>query len=278
MDKASDRAAAKAAILHAFQDTKNKGYLWSQLAENGGFSNIDPTHFDKVQARFESTIQLAAKTSTSEIKAKTQASGVSLATYNAYFLAIIMPSLQEFKHQAQHTAAGRKQQRQSQFDTALTNKQKEFDALFPERNQPKLDLSDPAVEGEDDTSAGFDMEKQLAKAMAEREHDLGLVPAPAPPKTPNHESYNQETQETQETQKKQEKQETQKKQEKQKENFIEKNKNEKRKTLENSEIKNNEKRETERMDHLERMLEQLLENQQKLLAALLAKEERVPDH
>ena len=264
MDKASDRAAAKAAILHAFQDTKNKGYLWSQLAENGGFSNIDPTHFDKVQARFESTIQLAAKTSTSEIKAKTQASGVSLATYNAYFLAIIMPSLQEFKHQAQHTAAGRKQQRQSQFDTALTNKQKEFDALFPERNQPKLDLSDAAVEGEDDTSAGFDMEKQLAKAMAERERDLGLVP-----KTPNHESYNQETQEPQKNQENQEKQ---------KENFIEKNKNEKRKTLENSEIKNNEKRERERMDHLERMLEQLLENQQKLLAALLAKEEPVPDH
>ena len=268
MDKASDRAAAKAAILHAFQDTKNKGYLWSQLAENGGFSNIDPTHFDKVQARFESTIQLAAKTSTSEIKAKTHASGVSLATYNAYFLAIIMPSLQEFKHQAQHTAAGRKQQRQSQFDTALTNKQKEFDALFPERNQPKLDLSDAAVEGEDDTSAGFDMEKQLAKAMAERERDLGLVP-----KTPNHESYKKnKIQETQEPQKNQENQE------KQKENFIEKNKNEKRKTLENSEIKNNEKRETERMDHLERMLEQLLENQQKLLAALLAKEEPVPDH
>ena len=144
-------------VTSEFLKTENKGKLWSMLQQNGAFNGISNNFFSKVREDFEiAAVRIEEEHYTKKKMEK-----------NKIFLDYMVGRMSDYKKQSYtqpYTAADIKKTRQEAFDSALSQKQNEFQQFTAKPKPPDVSFAD------DDADNNGNVNDLLEKAIRDREN------------------------------------------------------------------------------------------------------------
>lgn len=149
--------ASSTKVTSEFLKTENKGKLWSMLQQNGAFNGISNNFFSKVREDFEiAAVRIEEEHYTKKKMEK-----------NKIFLDYMVGRMTEYKKQSYtqpYTAADIRKTRQEAFDSALSQKQNEFQQFTAKPKPPDVSFAD------DDADNNGNVNDLLEKAIRDREN------------------------------------------------------------------------------------------------------------
>lgn len=149
--------ASSTKVTSEFLKNENKGKLWSMLQHNGAFNGISNKFFSKVREDFEiAAIRIEEEHYTKKKMEK-----------NKIFLDYMIGIMGEYKKQSYtqpYTADDIRKTRQEAFDSALSQKQNEFQQFTTKPTPPDVTFTD---EKDDNNGNVNDL---LEKAIRDREN------------------------------------------------------------------------------------------------------------
>lgn len=149
--------ASSTKVTSEFLKTENKGKLWSMLQQNGAFNGISNNFFSKVREDFEiAAVRIEEEHYTKKKMEK-----------NKIFLDYMIGRMAEYKKQSYtqpYTAADIRKTRQEAFDSALSQKQNEFQQFTAKPKPPDVSFAD------DDADNNGNVNDLLEKAIRDREN------------------------------------------------------------------------------------------------------------
>ena len=155
-----------AKISSDFLKTENKGKLWSMLQQNGAFNGIGNNFFSKVREDFE----IAA------VRIEEENGDKKKMEKNKIFLDFMIGRMKEYKERSKtqpYTADDIKRTKQAEFESALSQKQNEFNQFSAKPTPPDVSFKD------DDSESSGNVQDLLEKAIRDRENLS--IPPPIPP-------------------------------------------------------------------------------------------------
>jgi hypothetical protein len=156
---------------------QNKELLWDTLQESGAFAGLVQSQFQPVQSAFDRTVSSAARFSSS----------MSLNDANKRIIRDFVQVLQQLRqsgqskpaHQPAHQpielvyrAEDLQNERASEFDRNLREKQAEMDAFLTLKKPADVNFSDTSKGVLDDKPIGDEMSRLIAQELAAREREL----------------------------------------------------------------------------------------------------------
>jgi hypothetical protein len=163
----------------AVDSVQNKGLLWTTLQESGAFAGLSRDQFQPVQSAFDRAVQQAAAAS----------SNASLSDVNKGIIREFMQVLRLYQmsqnnapNNNQNNAQKKKKielvyraedlqnERASEFDRNLREKQAEMDSYLTLKKPNDVSFADTAVD--EDKPIGDEMARLIAQELAAREREL----------------------------------------------------------------------------------------------------------
>jgi len=159
---------------------QNKELLWDTLQESGAFAGLVQRQFQPVQSAFDRTVSSAARFSSS----------MSLNDANKRIIRDFVQVLQQLRQSGQskpahqpaqqpakpielvYRAEDLQNERASEFDRNLREKQAEMDAFLTLKKPADVNFSDTSKGVLDDKPIGDEMSRLIAQELAAREREL----------------------------------------------------------------------------------------------------------
>jgi hypothetical protein len=156
---------------------QNKELLWDTLQESGAFAGLVQSQFQPVQSAFDRTVSSAARFSSS----------MSLNDANKRIIRDFVQVLQQLRQSGQskpaqqpahqpielvYRAEDLQNERASEFDRNLREKQAEMDAFLTLKKPADVNFSDTSKGVLDDKPIGDEMSRLIAQELAAREREL----------------------------------------------------------------------------------------------------------
>ena len=157
---------------------QNKELLWTTLQESGAFSGLTQGQFQPVQAAFDRSVQQAA--------AAVAASNASLSDVNKHIIREFVQVLRSFqmpqtnptnppkkkKIELVYRSEDLQNERASEFDRQLREKQAEMDAFLTLKKPTDVNFTDKSKGMNEDKPIGDEMSRLIAEELAAREREL----------------------------------------------------------------------------------------------------------
>jgi hypothetical protein len=154
---------------------QNKELLWSTLQESGAFAGLSQSQFQPVQAAFDRSVQQAA--------AAAATSNASLSEVNKHIIRSFVQVLRSFqmpptnppkkkKIELVYRSEDLQNERVSEFDRQLREKQAEMDAFLTLKKPTDVNFTDKSKGMNEDKPIGDEMSRLIAEELAAREREL----------------------------------------------------------------------------------------------------------
>ena len=148
---------------------QNKELLWTTLQESGAFTGLTRDQFQPVQAAFDRVVQQSAAAPISE--------NASLGDANKHIIREFVQVLRTFqmppkkkKIELVYRAEDIQNERASEFDRQLREKQAEMDAFLTLKKPSDVNFTDAGLK--EDKPIGDEMSRLIAQELAAREREL----------------------------------------------------------------------------------------------------------
>jgi hypothetical protein len=148
---------------------QNKELLWTTLQESGAFTGLTRDQFQPVQAAFDRVVQQSAAAPISE--------NASLGDANKHIIREFVQVLRSFqmppkkkKIELVYRAEDIQNERASEFDRQLREKQAEMDAFLTLKKPSDVNFTDAGLK--EDKPIGDEMSRLIAQELAAREREL----------------------------------------------------------------------------------------------------------
>ena len=160
--------------MQSVDSVQNKELLWSTLQESGAFAGLTRDQFQPVQSAFDRSVQQAAAKS---------GAAVSLSDVNKHIIREFMQVLRAFqkpppvpvpekknKLELVYRAEDIQNERASEFDRQLREKQAEMDSFLTLKKPSDVSFTDKNID--EDKPIGDEMSRLIANELAAREREL----------------------------------------------------------------------------------------------------------
>ena len=152
---------------------KNKELLWATLQESGAFAGLTQDQFQPVQSAFDRSVQQAARSMSGSLSDANKHiirdfMQVLRSVHNPSNNAINVPKKK--KIEVVYRADDLKNERASEFERQLREKQSEMDSFLTLKKPADVSFADTAVD--EDKPIGDEMSRLIAQELAAREREL----------------------------------------------------------------------------------------------------------